>query len=174
MTQLSASNPRGVRMAEATANRRRMESLDDQGRPFCRMVSVHAELLACEDSKADRTTGQKGNRYSQHVPPTSPMSVPNRWLTIGARHCGGGAYETLARGRHIRRRRQAQKRPNKQSLFPLRHSLRGAGRLVIGEWIAWICLRATRTRRLARHTSPHSSRLRNLSKVRSRHLDRGR
>ena len=33
MTQLSASDPRGVRMAEATANRRRLKSLDDQGRP---------------------------------------------------------------------------------------------------------------------------------------------
>ena len=133
---------------------------------------------ACSRAKTQKLIAQptkKGNRYSQHVPPTSSMSVPNRWLTIGARHCGGGAYETLARGRHIRRRRQAQKRPNMQSLFPLRHSLRGAGRLVIGESIAWnICLRAPRLGGQPVTQVRHSSRLRNLSKVRSRHLDRGR
>ena len=37
-------------------------------------------LLAGEDEKAERTTDQKGNRYSQHVPPLQCVKLRNREL----------------------------------------------------------------------------------------------
>jgi hypothetical protein len=70
---------------------------------------------------------------------------------------GGAACETFARARHIRWQRRAPKRPNKQSLFPLRHSLRGADRLGgkgRPDCLGGSFLVRNRTGRPARHTSP--------------------
>ena len=63
------------------------------------------------------------------------VAVPSsrRNLTVDARHCGGDAYETFARGRHIRCQSRSQKRQKRQPLFPsmcLHLAPRGADRLV--------------------------------------------